>query len=165
MGLYTQVKNLCYIIGMFIWLRGENYIISNYAMQLYLNTKLDQRSLIDQLNTLLGLRVETIEQPDEEATAFMMLTEYETGFPTGINVSWNGHATPKTDYLNVAKQLASRYRTQVATDLPRNDRYADNPFYWYVIEANGTVAKIAQETEDDSDQTGLVLNGYYGTHR
>ncbi len=133
---------------------------SNTTMQFYLNKKVDDSSLISEFNTLLGMRVESIEQPDEQASAFLMVTEYETGFATGANISWNPELSPKNDYLEVAKRLAARYQTQVATDLPTSDPSASDPFYWCVASPSGTLAKITQDTNNVNGDTGLILNGY-----
>lgn len=134
------------------------------AMQLYLDQEICTECLINDLNTLLGMRIETLGLLDEQATAFLMITRYKKGFATGINVSWRADLMPKNDRLEVAKTLATRYQTLVATDLPLGDPFASNPFYWYVANPDGTLAITTQDTSNMDSEVGLVLNGHLSNY-
>lgn len=133
----------------------------NATMQFYLLREINEKDLIDELNALLGMRVESIDEPDEQAIAFLMTSKYETGFIMAVNLSWRAELTPKYDELELAKRLALCYHTYVATDLPASDPDASNPFYWSVAKPDGTVEKMVQDTSTMSPDAGLILTSHF----
>ncbi|NEO75240.1 hypothetical protein [Moorena sp. SIO4G3] len=87
-------------------------------MQFYLNKVVDEYELIQFLSKSLDLRCETLNYPDSQAEVFVMINDYEIGFPMDITISYTKEVSLGKDYLWLAKLLARSYQTLVATDLP-----------------------------------------------
>lgn len=61
---------------------------SNNTMQFYIDRLVNASDLIKPLSDAVGITLETLEYPNEQADGFIMLLEYNVGFPLGVNVSW-----------------------------------------------------------------------------
>lgn len=127
-------------------------------MQFYLSAMVERDDLIGVLADLLGMKLETLEQPDPEAGAFVMITTYAGDFPMGINVSWPPDMAPDRDDVAIAKHLAGHYRLFVATDLPENHPAKLDPFYWCVAEPDGAIVEMAEDISGANERDGLVLD-------
>ena len=131
--------------------------MASAEMQLYLSTPVDSHDLVEALADLLGMKVESLEWPNDDAEAFLMTRTYVHGFPLGINVSWRPELEPRHDQIAVARGLAQRYGIRVATDLPeQNPRHID-PYRWCVAEPDGSVAEVWEDTTAIPG-SGLVLD-------
>jgi len=129
-------------------------------MQFYLDKMIDTKELIDFFSNVLAMKVMTLDNFDDDAPAFMQLTEYVTGnFPLAINIAWNKFIKPLVSYshIEVASQLAQRYQVAVVTDLPEEHSLADDPFCWCLAEPDGSVSEISEDvTAEEPD--GLLLD-------
>lgn len=129
------------------------------SMQFFLNTKVDVDDLIDTLSHLLNVQVETLEQPHREAKAFLMLIDYQDGFPLGLTISMQPDVVDQHDSLAIAKHLAMHYNTLVATDLPENSPNVHLPYHWCLIQPDGVMFEVAEDTSLDlEERDGLVLD-------
>lgn len=127
-------------------------------MQFYINTLIETSHLIRLLSDALGITLETLEYPDEQADGFIMVLEYNVGFPLGVNVSWRQDVTVKKNAWEVALQLAKYFDTLVATDFFEQEDSQLDPFYWCVAEPSGKLYKISEQMEQADAAEGLVLN-------
>ena len=132
--------------------------MASSEMQFYLSAAVDCDDLIKVLSDLLGMKVETLEQPDSEALAFLLVTRYNSNFSMGISLSWREDIIPKHNYLEIAKYLANNYNIQVATDLPEGHPSKLNPYYWCVAEPDGTLLEMVEDTSGSEERDGLILN-------
>ncbi|MBV6625825.1 MAG: hypothetical protein KI793_23335 [Rivularia sp. (in: Bacteria)] len=128
-------------------------------MQFYLNKVVDESELIKFLSKTLDLRFETFNYPDSQAEAFVMINNYEIGFPMDITISYAKGVTPKIDYLSLAKLIAMHYKTLVATDLPEEHPDKMNPYCWCVVEPKGDLVEMVEDISDVKEKEGLLLNG------
>jgi hypothetical protein len=106
------------------------------------------------------MKVMTLDNFDDDAPAFMQITEYDTGnFQIGLNIAWNQFIKPLvySSDIEVASQLAQRYQVAVVTDLPEEHSLADEPFCWCLAEPDGSVSEIAEEVAV-VDRDGLLLD-------
>jgi hypothetical protein len=128
-------------------------------MQFYLNKVIDTKELIDFFSNVLAMKVMTLDNFDDDAPAFMQITEYETGnFPIGINLAWNKFLKPLIfSHIEVASQLAQRYQVAVVTDLPEEHSLVDDPFCWCLAEPDGSVSEISEDIIAEESE-GLLLN-------
>ncbi|WP_149030866.1 hypothetical protein [Moorena producens] len=127
-------------------------------MQFYLNKVVDEYELIQFLSQTLDLRCETLNYPDSQAEAFVMINDYDIGFPMDITISYTKGVSLGKDYLWLAKLLARSYQTLVATDLPEGHPDKMNPYCWCVAEANGYLVEMLEDLSDVEDRQGLLLN-------
>lgn len=126
-------------------------------LQFYLGRLVDIEDLRIILSDLLSMKIETVEHPLAEATAFMMTTDYAEGFPLGVNVSWRNAGWHKRDRLEIARQLARYLNTNVATDLPEDHPSFIDPYVWCVAEPDGTLTEVSEEISYQ-ERGGLVLD-------
>ena len=131
---------------------------SNNTMQFYIDRLVDTSDLIKPLSDAVGITLETLEYPDEKADGFIMVLEYNVGFPLGVNISWRQDVTVKKNTWEVAQQLAKHFNTLVATDFLEGEDPQLDPFYWCVAEPNGRLFKISERMEQADTAEGLVLN-------
>jgi hypothetical protein len=127
-------------------------------MQLYLSEPVNTENIREVLSDFLGLMVETIDHPIEEATAFLIITEYKYGFPIGLNVSWRQGLQPKYNHLEIAQRIAAFYNASVATDLPDNNPEFSDPFIWCVVDPDGKFFEMTENISALIQQDGLVLD-------
>lgn len=114
-------------------------------MQFYMSKNVDRASLRDVLATLIGMKIETDDQPDEYAPAVLMTTDYEAGFPLGVSIGWRKGVQPKPDHLAVARRLARHFKVHVATDLPEASPSQGDPYVWGVAEPDGTLVEMTED--------------------
>lgn len=127
-------------------------------MQFYIDGKVAEMDLIDFLSSKLGYKVETLDCPDKRAEIFLMITEYEEGFVTGINVSWNKDITIDVERIDLAKGLARYFDKTIATDLPRDHPLGVDPYYWCVVEPDGNVFQVSEDVDLGKAREGLLLD-------
>lgn len=128
------------------------------AVQLYLERAVEPADLVKVLRSVLGLKIETLEVPDPDAEAFLMLTHYPRGFRTGVTLSWKRDRSPKVLGRELVGRLAAHYHTRVATDLPARHPSASDPYWWSVAEPDGTLVEMAQDTSKPEQEDSLVLD-------
>jgi hypothetical protein len=138
---------------------------SDNTIQFYINTLVDTSDLIEFLSNALGIALETLDYPDEQAEGFIMVLEYDVGFPLGVNVSWGKDVTVKKNAWEVAQQLAKHFNTLVATDFLEDDRSRSDPFCWWVADPKGTLHKVSEQMEQAEVAQGLVINFDAGVNK
>jgi hypothetical protein len=132
---------------------------SSLEMQFYLSKMVDEDDLINCLSDILGLKIETLDKPNDQAQAFVMITVYDNGFPMDITVSWKQDVMPQNNYLSIAKKLANYYKILVATDLPESHPDQSDPYYWCVAEPGGNLVEMVEDISKERD--GLVLDNNF----
>jgi hypothetical protein len=132
--------------------------MSPTEMQFYLNKVIDEYDLIEFLSKTLDLKIESLNYPDSEAQAFVMINDYEIGFPMDITISHTKGVSQRKDYLSLAKLLAMHYQTLVATDLPEGHPDKINPYCWCVAEPKGYLFEMTEDISDVEEREGLLLN-------
>ncbi|WP_008312523.1 hypothetical protein [Leptolyngbya sp. PCC 6406] len=128
------------------------------SIQIYLEKVVPEKEFLDCLSKLLGIAVETINYPNDEANGFAMIMDYDNGLPLGITVNWSDHLKLDVNLLDIAKNIAARYETCVVVEPFEGQdlgHYQDHdPYLWNVIFPSGKLALYKQSTVD---VYGLVL--------
>ncbi|NEQ65971.1 MAG: hypothetical protein F6K21_10805 [Symploca sp. SIO2D2] len=127
-------------------------------MQFYLNKVLDEYQLLTFLSKILDLKIERLNYPGIQAEAFIIINEYDIGFPMDITISYTKGVLPGKDHLSLARLLAMHYQTLVATDLPEEHPDKMNPYCWCVAEPKGYLVEMTEDLSDIEDREGLLLN-------
>lgn len=131
---------------------------SSTEMEFYLSKVIDEKDLINFWNKQLNIRLESLNHPDSKATAFLMMTTYDTGFTVDINVSYQQPTIPKINHLSVAKLLAQHYNMIVVTDLPNDDQDRLDPYYWCLVQPEGLLSKVKQDISASENTESLILD-------
>ncbi|NEP58098.1 MAG: hypothetical protein F6K31_13910 [Symploca sp. SIO2G7] len=127
-------------------------------MQFYINKVVDEYELLTFLSKILDLQIESLNYPNIQAEAFVIINEYEIGFPMDITISYTKGVSPVKDHLSLARLLAMHYQTLVATDLPEEHPDKMNPYFWCVAEPKGDLVEMTEDLSDIEDREGLLLN-------
>ncbi|OQY54907.1 MAG: hypothetical protein B6245_20570 [Desulfobacteraceae bacterium 4572_88] len=126
-------------------------------MHFYLDKIPEPEELAVFFSDALSMAVSTLDDPIDEAPAFLQLTPYESGsFPLGVNIAWNPSHASHMSHIEIAVRLSRFCNAQVVTDLPDGYPRKADPFRWCIAEPDGSLSEISECMTDEKD--GLELD-------
>jgi hypothetical protein len=128
------------------------------TMQFYLESAVEESSLLSKLSSILGLVLHHIDDPEKGGDGACLFMRYRCGFELGISIVLRRGLQPKTNGIDAARELSRWTNAFVATDLPEYAASASDPYVWCVAQPDGSVFLVDEDTSEPG-HGGLILDG------
>ncbi|MGE0085050.1 MAG: hypothetical protein AB7S75_11590 [Desulfococcaceae bacterium] len=118
------------------------------SLQIFIEKRLEEATLIDCLNNILSFSVESLDIPIEEAEYFIQLQDFSVGFHSGLNISWRDDKALDIDENALTLLIAKTFNTKVLFES------GVEKVKWCMVDENGRKYEVSiLEMED-----GICIN-------
>jgi hypothetical protein len=125
---------------------------SELLIDLYLQVKKSEQEIIIKLESIIGLKIESVNFPSADSELFLLPMEYSQGYKQGISIMWPANLDNVINGYHIAKELSCALNVPILFDASLFDSNAatiDGDDIWFLTMSNRQLEQVNIEVLED----------------